>query len=135
LSVGFVPVLLRPLCFGSVPAVIAAACGGWGWPGWVSTLMLVGAVIWYRGLFIVNPNQPKVVQLFGSYMGTVKRAGFHWVNPLTARKPVSTRVRNFESARLKVNDHVGNPIEIAAVVVWRVVDTAEAVFEVDDFKN
>src|SRR5206468_3624013 len=94
-----------------------------------------GAVICYRGLFIVNPNQPKVVQLFGSYMGTVKRAGFHWVNPLTARKPVSTRVRNFESARLKVNDHVGNPIEIAAVVVWRVVDTAEAVFEVDDFKN
>ncbi len=132
---GFVLVLLILLTFASIPAFIAAARAGWGWPGWVSTLMLVGAVICYRGLFIVNPNQPKVVQLFGSYMGTVKRAGFHWVNPLTVRKPVSTRVRNFESAKLKVNDHVGNPIEIAAVVVWRGVDTAEAVFEVDDFKN
>jgi regulator of protease activity HflC (stomatin/prohibitin superfamily) len=132
---GFVLVLLILLGIASVTGVIFAALAGWGWPGWVTTLALVGAVISFRGLFVVNPNQPKVVQLFGSYVGTVQRPGFHWVNPLTMRKPVSTRVRNFESARLKVNDNVGNPIEIAAVVVWRVVDTAEAVFEVDDYKN
>src|SRR5262249_20337001 len=70
-----------------------------------------------------------------SYVGSIKRPGFHWVNPLMTRKPVSLRVRNFESAKLKVNDHAGNPIEIAAVVVWRVIDSAEAMFEVDDFKN
>jgi len=132
---GFVLVLLIFFTIASVAGIIADAQAGWGLPGWVSMLVLVGAVIAYRGLFIVNPNQPKVVQLFGGYVGTVKRAGFHWVNPLTLRKPVSTRVRNFESAKLKVNDHTGNPIEIAAVVVWRVVDTAEAVFEVDDYKN
>ena len=87
------------------------------------------------GLFIVNPNEAKVVQLFGNYVGTVRNPGMHWVNPFTTRRPVSMRIRNFESAKLKVNDHSGNPIEIAAVVVWRVVDSAEAVFEVDDYKN
>ena len=132
---GFVLGLLILGTIASVAGVIGAARAGWGLPGWVATLAFIGAVIAYRGLFVVNPNQPKVVQLLGGYLGTVQRPGFHWVNPLTMRKPVSTRVRNFESARLKVNDHIGNPIEIAAVVVWRVVDTAEAVFEVDDYKN
>jgi regulator of protease activity HflC (stomatin/prohibitin superfamily) len=87
------------------------------------------------GFFIVNPNQAKVLQLFGSYVGTVKSAGFHWANPLLTKKRISLRVRNFESAKIKVNDHEGNPIEIAAVVVWRVVDTAEAAFEVDDYDH
>jgi len=87
------------------------------------------------GLFIVNPNEGRVMQLFGSYAGTVKSAGLRWANPFYTKKRISLRVRNFESARLKVNDHEGNPIEIAAVVVWRVVDTAEAVFEVDDYQN
>ena len=87
------------------------------------------------GLFVVNPNEAKVVQLFGSYVGTVREPGFKWVNPFTTRRKVSQRVRNFETAKLKVNDHVGNPIEIAAVVVWKVVDTAEAVFEVDNYEN
>src|SRR5438093_10481811 len=132
---GFMLVLLIFFTIASMAGIIAAARAGWGWPGWVSTLVLVGAVICYRGLFIVNPNQPNVVQLFGSYMGTVKRAGFHWVNPLTARKPVSTRVGNFESARLKVNDHVGNPSEIAAVVVWGGVDSAEAGDQVEEFTH
>ena len=76
-----------------------------------------------------------MVQLFGTYVGTARRAGFHWVNPFCTRRRVSLRVRNFESGKLKVNDHDGNPIEIAAVVVWRVVDTAEAVFEVDNYEN
>jgi regulator of protease activity HflC (stomatin/prohibitin superfamily) len=76
-----------------------------------------------------------VLQLFGDYAGTVKTPGLRWANPLYTKKRISLRVRNFESARLKVNDHEGNPIEIAAVVVWRVVDTAEAVFQVDDYQN
>jgi regulator of protease activity HflC (stomatin/prohibitin superfamily) len=87
------------------------------------------------GFFVVNPNQGKVLQLFGSYKGTVKTAGFHWANPLLSKRRISLRVRNFESSKIKVNDHEGNPIEIAAVVVWRVVDTAEASFEVDDYEH
>jgi hypothetical protein len=87
------------------------------------------------GLTVINPNEAKVVQLFGVYKGSLRRQGFWWVNPLTTRRRVSLRVRNFESGQLKVNDHDGNPIEIAAVVVWRVVDTAEAVFEVDDYEH
>ena len=87
------------------------------------------------GLFVVNPNEAKVVQLFGRYVGTVREPGFKWVNPFTTRRKVSQRIRNFETAKLKVNDSVGNPIEIAAVVVWKVSDTAEAVFEVDNYEN
>src|SRR6476620_7614298 len=87
------------------------------------------------GLFVVNPNEGRVLQLFGDYVGTVKTPGLRWANPLYTKKRISLRVRNFESSRLKVNDHEGNPIEIAAVVVWRVVDTAEAVFQVADYQN
>ena len=87
------------------------------------------------GLFVVNPNEGRVLQFFGDYVGTAKKPGLRWANPLFTKKRISLRVRNFESARLKVNDHEGNPIEIAAVVVWRVVDTAEAVFQVDDYQN
>ncbi len=87
------------------------------------------------GLFVVNPNEAKVLQLFGKYIGTVREPGLRWANPFYTKRRISLRVRNFESARLKVNDLDGNPIEIAAVVVWKVVDTAEAVFEVDDYEN
>jgi len=97
-------------------------------------ILVVDAVCW-AGFTVVNPNEAKVVQLFGVYKGTIKEQGFYWVNPLTSRRRVSLRVRNFESSRLKVNDHDGNPIEIAAVVVWRVNETAEAVFHVDDYEN
>ncbi len=96
--------------------------------------LLLDAGCWY-GLTVVNPNEAKVVQLFGVYKGTIKDQGFWWVNPLTTRRTVSLRVRNFESSHLKVNDHDGNPIEIAAVVVWSVVETAEAIFQVDDYEN
>jgi regulator of protease activity HflC (stomatin/prohibitin superfamily) len=92
-------------------------------------------VFLFAGLFIVNPNEGKVLQFFGDYVGTAKAAGLRWANPLLTKKAISLRVRNFESARLKVNDQEGNPIEIAAVVVWRVIDTAEAVFQVDDYQN
>ena len=98
-------------------------------------LLISADVVLACGLFTVNPNQGVVLQLFGAYRGTAKDEGLRWANPFFSKKRVSLRVRNFESAKLKVNDTDGNPIEIAAVVVWRVVDTAEAVFEVDDFEN
>jgi len=87
------------------------------------------------GFFIVNPNEGRVLQFFGSYRGTVKTSGLRWANPLYSKRHISLRIRNFESQRLKVNDLDGNPIEIAAVVVWKVVDSAEAFFEVDNFEN
>ena len=88
-----------------------------------------------KGFFQVQPNQGQVMQLFGRYAGTVREEGLRWTNPFYAKRAVSLRVRNFESGKLKVNDSDGNPIEIAAVVVWQVVDTAEAVFCVDDYEN
>ena len=87
------------------------------------------------GLFMVNPNEGKVLQLFGEYKGTAKEQGLRWANPFLTKKKVSLRVRNFESSHLKVNDIDGNPIEIAAVVVWKVFETAEAIFEVDDYEH
>ena len=88
------------------------------------------------GLYAIAPNEARVLQLFGSYIGTAAQPGLWWTIPLAwPRHAVSQRVRNFETGRLKVNDRDGNPIEIAAVVVWRVVDTAEAVFQVDDYEN
>ena len=87
------------------------------------------------GLFMVNPNEAKVLQLFGEYKGTAKEQGLRWANPFYTKKKVSLRIRNFESSHLKVNDIDGNPIEIAAVVVWKVFETAEAVFEVDDYEH
>jgi regulator of protease activity HflC (stomatin/prohibitin superfamily) len=92
-------------------------------------------VFCFFGLTIINPNEARVIQLFGKYIGTLKAQGLRWVNPLTLRRRVSLRVRNFETSKLKVNDHDGNPIDIAAVVVWRVVETAEAVFHVDDYEH
>jgi regulator of protease activity HflC (stomatin/prohibitin superfamily) len=99
-----------------------------------SLAITIDSILW-AGLFVVNPNEARVVQLFGRYIGSEKQPGLRYANPFTTRRKVSIRVRNFESGKLKVNDHDGNPIEIAAVVVWRVVDTAEAVFEVDDYEN
>ena len=96
---------------------------------------ILGLCLALIGLFVVNPNEGRVLQLFGDYVGTAKTPGLRWANPFYTKKRISLRVRNFESTKLKVNDQEGNPIEIAAVVVWRVVDTAEAVFEVDDYQN
>ena len=98
-------------------------------------LLAVLAIFLMVGVFVVNPNEARVLQFFGDYVGTAKKPGLRWANPLYTKKSVSQRVRNFESGKLKVNDSDGNPIEIAAVVVWRVIDTAEAVFEVDDYTN
>ncbi len=108
---------------GRLPMILAAALG------------LLVTMVALAGLFMVNPNEGRVLQLFGSYAGTARVAGLRWANPFLTKRQVSLRIRNFESSHLKVNDNEGNPIEIAAVVVWKVVDTAEAVFEVDDYEH
>jgi regulator of protease activity HflC (stomatin/prohibitin superfamily) len=92
-------------------------------------------LICWAGFFMVQPNQAKVMTLFGSYVGTEKRNGLRWTIPFYVRKTVSLRVRNFESAKIKVNDNLGNPIEIATIVVWSVTDSAEAMFEVDNYES
>ena len=103
---------------------------------------ILGAIAWitllcicFAGLFVVNPNEGRVVTLFGRYAGTEKRPGLWYANPFTQRRRISLRVRNFETAKLKVNDANSNPIEIAAIVVWKVVETAEAAFEVDSYEQ
>jgi regulator of protease activity HflC (stomatin/prohibitin superfamily) len=107
----------------SVPGIIAS-----------SILTTVVLILWF-GFFMVHPNQARVLQLFGAYVGTARQPGLRWANPFYTKKAVSVRIRNFESSKLKVNDSRGSPIEIAAVVVWRVIDTAEAIFEVDDYEE
>jgi len=103
--------------------------------------IIVAAVLWslmfvlWPGFFIVNPNEARVLQLFGRYVGTVRAPGLKWANPFYTKRKISLRVRNFETGKLKVNDTNSNPIEIGTVVVWKVVDTAEAMFEVDDYVN
>lgn len=106
-------------------------------PGQIIGPVLLGLLIFFllKGLFAVQPNVARVMQLFGRYAGTVREQGLRWTNPFYTRNAVSLRVRNFESGKLKVNDNDGNPIEIGAIVVWQVVDTAEAVFMVDDYAN
>ncbi|WP_431983237.1 SPFH domain-containing protein [Streptomyces qinglanensis] len=96
-------------------------------------VLTIGSVFGMAGLNMVAPGEARVVQLFGRYTGTVRADGLRWVNPLTSRTKISTRVRNHETAVLKVNDAYGNPIELAAVVVWQVRDTAQATFSVDDY--
>jgi regulator of protease activity HflC (stomatin/prohibitin superfamily) len=101
----------------------------------VSLIGLVILLVCFKGFFMVHPNQAMVLQLFGTYVGSVRQTGLRWANPFYSKDPVSLRVRNFESGVMKVNDSAGNPIDIAAVVVWKVVDSAEAMFEVDDYES
>jgi regulator of protease activity HflC (stomatin/prohibitin superfamily) len=123
---------------GFVLAILFLVHGARADQGWVvagALVLLVLCALGTVGLTIVNPNDGVAVLLLGDYRGTLRQPGFWWVNPFTTRRRVSLRVRNFESAKLKVNDHDGNPIEIAAVIVWKVVDTAEALFHVDNYQN
>ena len=104
--------------------------------GGLACILLVPVIVFLlAGVFVVNPNEGRVLQFFGRYVGTVRDQGLRWANPLYTKRRISLRVRNFETERSKVNDTDGNPVEMAAVVVWRVVDTAEATFEVDDYVN
>lgn len=100
-------------------------------------LVMTGIVTFFilGGFFVINPNEATVIQLAGKYVGSVRREGFHWVIPIYSKRKITLRIRNFESTHLKVNDHDGNPIEIATIIVWRVRDTAEAMFEVDNYEN
>lgn len=105
-------------------------------------MLIVTTVVWAlftlvvaSGFTVINPNEAKVVQFLGRYVGSLSDAGFQWVIPLTTKRPITLRVRNFETARLKVNDADGNPVEIAAVVVYKVADTARAAFSVDDYEE
>jgi len=123
------------LLFLCVAGIIMAARGGLRLMVLASVLGLAATFISFFGLFVVNPNDGVVLQLFGAYRGTVREAGLRFANPFFSKRRVSLRVRNFDGQRLKVNDHSGNPIEIAAVVVWKVVDTAEAIFQVDSFES
>jgi regulator of protease activity HflC (stomatin/prohibitin superfamily) len=102
---------------------------------WAGVLLALAAIFLWRGLTPVAPGRAHVVQLFGKYRGTIRDPGLQWVNPFAARLPVSTRIRNLESKLVKVNDADGNPIEIAAVVVWQVQDTAQATYSVDDYAS
>jgi regulator of protease activity HflC (stomatin/prohibitin superfamily) len=117
--------------FGFSSAVQAQAAFRMGAFGFAGAVWALAAA----GFLVVNPNQGKALQLFGSYAGTVKAPGLWWTSPFYTKREVSLRVRNFETAKLKVNDHASNPIEIGAVVVWQVFDTAEALFEVDNFDD
>src|SRR5690606_32141724 len=141
-SLAGIPVLLRAL----VVAVAAAwlFLSGVGVTGdgasagmkvLASAPLVALGVFLLAGLYKVEPNQAAVVSLFGKYVGTVKDNGLRWNNPFYAKRKVSMRVRNFESGRLKVNELDGSPIEIAAVIVWQVVDSAEAVYNVDDYES
>ncbi len=127
--------LFLAIFLGSAIGVIESGLLGMGWIAAGCGLGMLAGILGLAGLFVVNPNQAKVMQFFGDYVGTARKAGLRWANPFYSKKGVSVRTRNFETGKLKVNDKAGNPIEIAAVVVWRVFDTAEALFNVDDSIN
>ena len=129
---GYSALLLMALLFGLGVFILIAA------PGLLKAtvaLVVLTLILMAVGFYLVGPNEGRVLQLFGDYVGTDRQLGLRWANPFYSKTRVSLRVRNFESGQLKVNDLVGNPVEIAAVVVWKVIDTAEAVFEVDDYEN
>jgi regulator of protease activity HflC (stomatin/prohibitin superfamily) len=98
-------------------------------------LMIITGTLILPGLFIVNPNEAKVMVLFGKYAGSVRDNGFFWANPFYSKKKISLRARNLSGQKLKVNDKIGNPIEIAAVIVWKVEDTFKAFFDVDNYEQ
>jgi regulator of protease activity HflC (stomatin/prohibitin superfamily) len=136
-SGGLALAVLLPSLIVIVMLIVLEARSGEPVPWHIIALALLAAVdgVCLGGLFVVNPNEGEVLQLFGSYVGTVKEPGLRWASPFYTKKRISQRIRNFESQHLKVNDIEGNPIEIAAVVVWKVVETAEACFEVDSYEN
>jgi regulator of protease activity HflC (stomatin/prohibitin superfamily) len=129
-----VSLLMFGLCGYQFYRAGTASHGNLGWALWALLPLAVGILI-LVGFTVVEPNMSRVLLLFGSYRGTVRRAGFFCVNPFTVRRSVSLRVHNFNSDTLKVNDLLGNPIEIGAVIVWRVQDTALAAFDVENFED
>jgi len=134
-SGGVMLVLNIVLYLVALAMIISGARAALGAPVIVGVLVLLLSGFLSAGYFVVHPNQAAVLIFFGKYVGSVKTNGFYWVNPFTVRKKISLRARNLNGDRLKVNDRAGNPIEIAAVVVWEVRNTAEAMFDVDDYEG
>jgi regulator of protease activity HflC (stomatin/prohibitin superfamily) len=126
-------VFLVPAFLGSVALLVFAVRSGQVAPTVASALLVLGLGSLFVGLFVVNPNEAKVLQLFGRYAGSAREPGLRWANPFYTKRKVSLRAVSFESGKLKVNDLDGNPVEIATIVVWKVVDSAEAAFQVDDY--
>jgi regulator of protease activity HflC (stomatin/prohibitin superfamily) len=126
---GFLGILALAICVAGFVGAVSSSVQ------WLAVLPVVLFVIILASLVIVQPGQTRVIQFFGRYSGTVRRTGLSWVIPFSTRRTVSVRVRNFETNRLKVNDADGNPVEIAAIVVWQVADTSKAVYAVDDYLN
>ena len=126
LSGFFMLIVVLVLFIVAIVAGVAEVATGTAAAGFIAFLMLPGFIV-------VNPNESKVLTLFGSYIGTVKNSGFYWVNPFASKRKLSLRAFNLNGQQLKVNDKVGNPIEIAAVIVWQVKDTAKAIFAVDNY--
>jgi regulator of protease activity HflC (stomatin/prohibitin superfamily) len=118
--------------YGSIVLIRVSAREGSGVTGWIVLVAIFLFVLLITGFTVISPGQARVIVFFGRYSGTIQKPGFHWTVPFTNKRRISLRIRNFESARLKVSDSDGNPVEIAAVVVWRVFDTAKAAFAVDD---
>jgi len=134
-SGGVMLVLLLAATAVIVLGFVGAARTGNGAQAVLMAVLAVVVLILWTGLFTVQPGQARVLQLFGGYVGTVRQPGLRWANPFYSKRTISLRVRNFETSKLKVNDHNSNPIEIGAVVVWQVTDTAEAMFEVDNYEE
>jgi regulator of protease activity HflC (stomatin/prohibitin superfamily) len=132
-----IPILLVLIAglVATIAGLVRSAIHGSGAGIGLAIVLIVVELILMVGVFTVSPNQGRVLQLFGAYRGTAREPGLRWANPFYSKRRVSLRVRNFETGKLKVNDKRGNPIEIACVVVWRVVDTAEAAFQVDNYEN
>lgn len=136
--------MLPVILLGQLGAVAAAVRAfvlldrgdGGGWLLAAAVLVFLAGFVGWAGFFTLQPNESRVLILFGAYRGTIRQAGYHWANPFYARNSkISLRMRNLNGKQLKVNDKRGNPIEIAAVVVWKVNDTAQAAFDVDDYEN
>ena len=124
-------VMLMTILFAFVLAIVLIVSSPVQWVG----LLLLLSVLLLPGFFYVNPNSSRVLVLFGDYKGTVKKNGFYWVNPFFSKRAISLRARNFDSEKIKVNDKVGNPIQIGVILVWQVEDTFKAAFEVDNYEN
>ena len=130
---GFLGLLVGLACLGLAAWLVTLAVGGASVVLVVlAVLLVVAALVVLSSLTVIQPGRTAVVQFFGRYVGTARTAGLVWLTPLSTRRTVSVRVRNFETARLKVNDADGNPVEIASIVVWQVADTAQASFAVED---
>jgi hypothetical protein len=134
-----VPILVLLLLLGvGLFANVARLIAERAHPGLIAVTIVLSVLTWViliGGLFTVNPNEARVLQLFGTYVGSARKTGLRYANPFYSKKRISLRVRSFESAHLKVNDRDGNPIEIGAVIVWKVIDSAEATFEVDNYET